>query len=70
MSASYSIPDRIELLRSRAHRYKKLAEALSDHRTASEVAAFAGELEAEVGRLEKWEESERGRDRDRAALVP
>jgi cytochrome c553 len=70
MSASYSIPDRVELLRSRTQRYKQLAEALSDHRTAAEVAAYAKELEAEVGRLEKWEESHRGQDRGRTTLAP
>jgi hypothetical protein len=70
MASSYSIPDRIELLRSRAQRYKQLAEALYDHRTAAEVAVYAKELEAEVGRLEKWEGSHRGQDRDRTALAP
>lgn len=70
MSASYSIPDRIELLRSRAQRYKQLAEALFDHRTAAEVAVYADELAAEVSRLEKWEVSHRGLDADRTALAP
>jgi len=67
MPASYSIPDRIELLRSRAQRYKQLAEALYDHRTAAEVAVYADELQAEVSRLEKWEGTLRGLDADRTA---
>jgi len=70
MSASYSITDRIELLRSRAERYKQLAEVLYDQRTAAEVAGYADELEAEVNRLEKWERSRSGLDAGRAAFAP
>jgi hypothetical protein len=70
MSASYSVPDRIELLRSRALRYKQLAEALHDRRTAAEVAIYADELEAEVSRLEKWEHIRGGRDLSRTAFAP
>lgn len=69
MSAPYSITDRIELLRSRAQRYKQLAEVLYDRRTAAEVSGYADELEAEVNRLEKWERFDRGQDAGRAAFT-
>jgi hypothetical protein len=62
MSVPFSIPDRIELLRSQTQRYKELAEALYDRRTATEVSMYASELEAEICRLEKWEHSHRGLD--------
>jgi len=70
MSAPYAISDRIELLRSRAQRYKQLAEVLYDRRTAAEVAGYADELEAEVNRLEKRERSHSGLDAGRAAFAP
>jgi len=70
MSAPYSISDRIELLHSRALRYKQLAEALYDRRTAAEVSIYADELEAEVSRLEKWVRSHCGLNSSRAALAP
>ena len=68
MSAPYSVTDRIALLRSRAHRYKQLADALYDRRTAAEVSRYADELEAEVSRLETWDHSHRGVDRGRATF--
>ena len=70
MSALYSIAGRIELLRSRALRYKQLAGALYDGRTAAEVSIYADELEAEVSRLEKWVRSRCGLDSSRTALAP
>ena len=69
MSAPYSVIDRIELLRSRAQRYKQLAEVLYDRRTAAEVSGYADELEAEVNRLENWERSRSVQDAGRAALA-
>jgi hypothetical protein len=36
-------------------RYKLLAEALYDRQIAAEVAGFANELEAELQRLERWQ---------------
>ncbi len=70
MSAPYSVADRMELLRSRAHRYKELAEALHDRRSAAEVSGYAGELEAEIIRLEKWERVDGGLDAGRTAFAP
>jgi hypothetical protein len=69
MSASYCIADRIELLRSRAQRYKQLAEVLYDRRTAAEVSGYADELEAEVNRLEKRERSGNALDAARIAFA-
>jgi len=70
MSAAYTIPDRIEVLRSRAQRYKQLAEVLYDRRTAAEVSVYADELQAEIHRLEKWENSNHGLDMERNAFAP
>ena len=70
MSAPYSVADRIAVLRSRAQRYKELAKALQDHRTAWEISDYADELEAEVIRLEKWERVNAGLDLDRTAFAP
>jgi hypothetical protein len=60
----------MELLRSRAQRYKDLAKTLQDHRTAFEISGYADELEAEVIRLGKWERINAGQDLDRPAFAP
>jgi len=70
MSAPYSVADRIQLLRGRAHSYRSVAELLQDRRTALEISSYADELEAEVIRLEKWERANSGMGDDRAAFVP
>jgi hypothetical protein len=70
MSAPYSVADRIELLRSRAQRYKGLGEVLQDRRRASEISGYADELEAEVIRLEKWERVNGSLGIDRTAFAP
>ena len=69
MFVPYTVPDRIELLRSRAQRYKQLAEALYDQRTAAEVSVYADELEAEIVRLEKWKSSHLGVEKGGAAFA-
>jgi hypothetical protein len=55
LPAHNSIAEHIQLLRSRVARYKLLAEALYDRQIAAEVAGFANELEAELQRLERWQ---------------
>jgi hypothetical protein len=57
MPASSSIADRIQLLRARINRYKVLAAALYDERIAAEVEGFADELEMELARLERCQNS-------------
>ena len=54
------IAERIRLLRSRAERYKLLAEVHHDRRTAAQVAGLADELQAEVTRLERRQSFEQG----------
>jgi hypothetical protein len=56
MSAQQAIDELVRSLRFRAQRYKRLAGALYDRRTAAQVAAFAADLEAEARRLEnqRW----------------
>jgi hypothetical protein len=44
--------DNIAVLRARADRYRRLARDLFDPRTSHEAAIIAGELEAEIARLE------------------
>lgn len=56
MSAQQAIDELVRSLRVRAQRYKTLAEALYDRRTAAQVATYAADLEAEARRLEhrRW----------------
>jgi len=51
-SAPSPISDKIELLRARIERYKRLAENQFDRSVSQEVARFAEELEAEIVNLE------------------
>jgi len=51
-SAPSLISDKIELLRARVERYKRLAENQLDRSVSQEVARFAEELEAEIVNLE------------------
>jgi len=62
MSAQHSITELIQTLRSRAERYKLLADGLYDRRTAAEIAAYSDELEAEVLRLQRmaWPSTTQG----------
>jgi hypothetical protein len=53
MSAQAPIMDYIRVLRSRAERYKRLAEGLLDRQMAAEVEACANELEDEIEKLEQ-----------------
>ena len=69
MSAPYPVAERMQLLRFRVERYKVLAEALNDPRTASEVSGYAAELEAEIVRLEKWERVHDAPDAGRTATT-
>jgi hypothetical protein len=55
MPALNCITDRILLIRSRVERYRRLAEELYDRRIAAEVSRFADELEADLRRLERWQ---------------
>jgi hypothetical protein len=57
MLAPNSIAERIQLLRSQVRRYQLLAEGLYDRRIADEVAGVADELQAELARLECWQDS-------------
>ena len=57
MPVQSAIAERIQLLRARVQRYKVLAEALYDARIAAEVANFADELEVELARLERWQQT-------------
>lgn len=52
-----SIAEHIQLLRSRVRRYQLLAEGLYDRRIADEVAGVADEIQAELARLERWQDS-------------
>jgi hypothetical protein len=56
MPAMSSTADRIQFIRSRVERYRHLAETLYDQRIAAEVSRFADELEADLRRLEKWQQ--------------
>jgi len=53
MSVPAPIVDYIQVLRSRAERYKRLAEGLLDRQMAAEVEACANELESEIEKLEQ-----------------
>lgn len=52
MSARHAIDELVRTLRGRAQRYQPVAEGLYDRQTAAEVAACAGELEADAAWLE------------------
>ncbi len=46
------LTDKVQILRARAERYRRLAQDLFDPSTSKEAASLAQELDAEIARLQ------------------
>jgi hypothetical protein len=46
------LSDKVEILRARAERYRRLAQDILDPRTSKEAASLAQELDAEIEKLQ------------------